>query len=64
MSDFSFLDPFQTLTIPLGDWVEAILNYMVQNFREVFRAIRWPIDQVLNGIEYTLQSIPPSIGIL
>ncbi|MEZ1319695.1 glycine/betaine ABC transporter permease, partial [Pseudomonas fluorescens] len=64
MSDFSFLDPFQSLTIPLGDWVEAVLNYMVQNFREVFRAIRWPIDQVLNGIEYTLQSIPPSIGIL
>ena len=64
MSDFSFLDPFQTLTIPLGDWVETVLNYMVQNFREVFRAIRWPIDQVLKGIEYTLQSIPPSIGII
>ncbi|WP_300650561.1 proline/glycine betaine ABC transporter permease, partial [Pseudomonas sp.] len=64
MSDFSFLDPFQTLTIPLGDWVESTLNYLVHNFREFFRAIRWPIDQVLNGFEFTLQSIPPSIGIL
>ncbi|MEX6503619.1 glycine betaine/L-proline ABC transporter permease ProW [Pseudomonas zhanjiangensis] len=64
MSEFSLLDPFQTLTIPLGDWVESTLNYLVHNFREFFRAIRWPIDQVLNGFEYILQSIPPSIGIL
>ena len=64
MSEFSFLDPFQTLTIPLGDWVESTLNYLVHNFRGFFRAIRWPIDQVLNGFEFILQSIPPSVGIL
>ena len=64
MSEFSLLDPFQAATIPLGDWVTATLNFLVHNFREVFRAIRWPIDQVLNGIEFTLQSIPPTIGIL
>ncbi|MBO3274327.1 glycine betaine/L-proline ABC transporter permease ProW [Pseudomonas schmalbachii] len=64
MSEFSLLDPFQSANIPLGEWVEVVLNYLVQNFRDVFRAIRWPIDQVLNGIEYTLQSIPPTIGIL
>ena len=64
MSEFSLLDPFQSATIPLGEWVEGTLNYLVHNFRDVFRAIRWPIDQVLNGTEYILQSIPPSIGIL
>ncbi len=64
MSEFSFLDPFQYLSIPLGEWVESMLNYLVQNFRSFFRAIRWPIDQVLNGIEYVLQSIPPLIGIV
>ena len=64
MSEFSFLDPFQVATIPLGDWVESTLNFLVHNFRDVFRAIRWPIDQVLNSVEYILQSIPPSIGIL
>jgi glycine betaine/proline transport system permease protein len=64
MADFSFLDPFQTLIIPLGDWVESTLNYLVHNYREFFRSVRWPIDQVLNGFEFTLQSIPPSIGIL
>lgn len=64
MSDFSFLDPFQTAIIPLGEWVQNALNYLVHNFRDVFRAVRWPIDQVLNGIEFVLQSIPPTIGIL
>jgi glycine betaine/proline transport system permease protein len=64
MSEFSLLDPFQTLTIPLGEWVESTLTYLVHNFREFFRAIRWPIDQVLNGIEYGLQSVPPMISIM
>lgn len=64
MSEFSLLDPFQAMVIPLGDWVTGVLDFMVHNFRDVFRAIRWPIDQVLNGIEFTLQSIPPTIGII
>ncbi len=64
MSEFSLLDPFQFLTIPLGEWVESILNYLVQNFRGFFRAIRWPIDQVLDITENILQSVPPLIGII
>ncbi len=64
MSEFTLLDPFQYLNIPLGEWVESMLNYLVQNFRGLFRTIRWPIDQVLNGVEYILQSIPPLIGIV
>lgn len=64
MSEFSLLDPFQAFNIPLGDWVQATLNFLVSHFREVFRAIRWPIDQVLNGIDLMLHSIPPTIGIL
>ena len=64
MFDVSFLDPFQMFTIPVGDWVESILNYLVQNFRDVFRAARWPIDQILDLVEGTLNFIPPLIGIL
>ncbi|MFD1383880.1 glycine betaine/L-proline ABC transporter permease ProW [Rhodanobacter aciditrophus] len=64
MIDVSFLDPFQQFTIPVGDWVEAVLNYLVQNFRDVFRAARWPIDQILDLVEGVLNSIPPLIGIV
>lgn len=56
MSEFSILDPFQAATIPLGDWVQSTLNFLVHHFRDLFRAIRWPIDQVLNGIEFTLKA--------
>jgi len=64
MSESSFLDPFQNAVIPLGDWVETSLNFLVRNFRDVFHAIRWPIDHVLNGFEYVLQSVPPTIAIV
>ena len=64
LAEFNILDPFQYLTIPLGEWVESILNYLVQNFRSFFRAIRWPIDQVLDLTEGFLQWMPPLIGII
>jgi glycine betaine/proline transport system permease protein len=64
MNEFSLLDPFQSFNVPLGQWVEVVLNFLVQNFREIFRSIRWPIDQVLNGIQYGLLSIPPTIFII
>lgn len=64
MSEFSLLDPFQFINIPLGEWVESVLNYLVQNFRSFFRAVRWPIDQVLDLSDYILHTIPPTIAIL
>lgn len=45
------LDPFQYLSIPVGTWVESFIEWMVNNFREVFQAIRWPIDQTLGALE-------------
>ncbi|MFJ4193358.1 glycine betaine/L-proline ABC transporter permease ProW [Pseudomonas sp. NPDC089534] len=64
MSDFNFLDPFQSLNIPLGTWVETVLKYLVHNFRDVFRSIRWPVDQVLDGVQWSLLSVPPTVFIL
>lgn len=60
----SILDPFKKLSLPLGDWVESGINWMVENFREVFTAIRWPVDRTLEGIDATLQMIPPSVILL
>ena len=54
-------NPFDLYTIPLGDWVEAVVGWLVMNFRIYFQAIRWPISQTLDGVEATLQSIPPVI---
>ncbi|MDT0682170.1 glycine betaine/L-proline ABC transporter permease ProW [Roseicyclus sp. F158] len=55
---FDFWDPFQEALIPLEAWVESALDFVVDNFRPVFQAIRWPVDGVLNAIEGSLLSVP------
>ncbi|WP_434155485.1 glycine betaine/L-proline ABC transporter permease ProW [Pseudomonas sp. JZ134] len=64
MSDFNLLDPFKSINVPLGHWVEVTLRYLVSNFREVFRSIRWPVDQVLDSVQSALLSVPPTVFII
>lgn len=45
--------------IPLDDWVEWVVkDWLVPNFRPVFRAMQWPVDQVLVGLNGMLQAVP------
>ncbi|UFH48779.1 glycine betaine/L-proline ABC transporter permease ProW [Pseudomonas sp. KNUC1026] len=64
MSDFNILDPFKSINVPLGAWIESALRYLVHNFRDVFRSIRWPVDQVLDGIQAALMAVPPGLFIV
>jgi len=57
----TILDPFQYLQLPVGTWVESLIEWMVQNFREVFQAIRWPVDQTLGALEGAIQAVPPLV---
>jgi len=51
--------PSDTLSIPLGDWVDvAVKEWLVPNFRDTFRALQWPVDQVLQLLNTTLNAIP------
>ncbi len=46
-------------TLPLDDWIEAFVRgWLVPNFRPTFRAIQWPVDQLLTGIEGILLATP------
>lgn len=55
---FDILDPFEYALVPLEAWVETVLDFVVDNFRPVFQAIRWPVDGVLTTIESALLSVP------
>ena len=55
---FSWLDPFAEKMIPLDLWVDQGLEWLVDNFRPAFQAVRWPIDATLTGIESALLSVP------
>jgi len=61
---FDILHPFDHAIIPLSDWVETFLDWVVLHFRPVFQAIRLPIDWVLTGIQSTLLGVPALVMIV
>jgi glycine betaine/proline transport system permease protein len=44
--------------VPVGTWVETALQWIVDNFRFVFQAIKVPFDIVLTGLEDGLTGAP------
>lgn len=63
MSD-SLLNPFDLCTLPFGGWVQALVDWLTLTFRPAFQAARWPVAQLLDGLQYLLTSIPQSICLL
>ncbi len=56
------LDPFQETIWPLGDQIETIINFVVDNFRFIFNDwIGQPVGVVLRGIQTFFVNIPPVI---
>ncbi|NEQ68095.1 MAG: glycine betaine/L-proline ABC transporter substrate-binding protein ProX [Symploca sp. SIO2D2] len=59
-----FLNPFELYNIPLDDWISAAIDFLVNNFRPLFQAIRFPVSLALDGIEWLFLAIPPLIFLL
>lgn len=55
---------FDLYTLPLSDWVEAGVDWLQENADPVFDAIRWPIEQVLDGSEAFLLWLPWYVVVL
>lgn len=45
-------------SLPVEDWINSGLDWVVDNFRPVFQTIRTPIDSLLTNVEGLLQSVP------
>ena len=58
------LNPFQIYTIPLDDWINDLISFVVDRFRPFFQAIGLPIRWTLQNIEGILNAIPPLIFII
>jgi len=58
------LNPFELYTIPLDDWISAIVEFVVDNFRPLFQAVSIPVSWLLEGIQAILLFIPPLILLL
>lgn len=56
------ISPSDFLTIPLDDWVNFFVkDWLVPNFRPFFRAMQWPITQVLNTLDNLLNAVPMAL---
>jgi glycine betaine/proline transport system permease protein len=55
---------FEDKVIPLDIWVSQFVEWLVDNHRDFFQAIKWPIEQTLNGFDTGLNALPPIIMIL
>ncbi|SHJ37793.1 glycine betaine/proline transport system permease protein [Malonomonas rubra DSM 5091] len=60
MNFFSFKEKL----IPLDEWVQDLVDWLVYNHRDIFQAIKAPIELCLNGFEWVFTSLPPLVIIL
>jgi len=56
----SFFD-FEDRLIPLDQWVQSGVDFLVENYRDVFQMIKFPVEKSLEGIQWALLSVHPLI---
>jgi glycine betaine/proline transport system permease protein len=50
---------FKEAIIPLDSWVSQFVDWLVDNYRDFFQAVKWPVEQTLNGFDAGLNALPP-----
>lgn len=60
----ALLNPFDYLTLPFGDWSEALLDYIVDKWRAALLSAKEPIQSFLILVRTGLLAIPPGIGLV
>jgi glycine betaine/proline transport system permease protein len=52
---------FEEKVIPLDSWVSQFVDWLVENYRDIFQSLKWPVDQTLNGLDIGLNWVHPLI---
>jgi len=55
---------FDEQQIPLDDWIQTFVDWLVLNYRDFFQLIKTPIELSLNGLEWFFTSLHPLVVIL
>jgi glycine betaine/proline transport system permease protein len=55
---------FQDQVIPLDGWINQFVEWLVDNFRDFFQFIKWPVEKTLNGVDVGLNWLPPLVVII
>lgn len=64
VKEFNILNPFENAIIPFDSWTNTGIDWLVENFRDVFLAAKAPIDIVLKSIESFLLFLNPYVVII
>ncbi|MGE4250021.1 MAG: ABC transporter permease [Parvibaculaceae bacterium] len=57
-------DPFQGNHLPLGDWIQTLLDLLVKEYRPFFHAIRVPVGTLLDMFEQALVATNPIVFLI
>lgn len=60
----NILDIFDFYTVPLDRWIQDAVDWLSTNLRAFFQSIKWPVEQVLEGIETVLLAVPPTVMLI
>ena len=52
---------FTDRVIPLDEWVQQAVDWLVLNYRDIFQSIKIPIEKTLQGLEWTFTILPPIV---
>lgn len=55
---------FEEQLIPLDEWVQTAVDWLVLHYREYFQIIKVPVELSLEGLEWLFSSLPPVVIIL
>ena len=55
---------FDEQLIPLDEWIQTFVDWLVLNYREFFQVIKIPIEISLEGLEWFFSTLPPFVIIL
>lgn len=55
---------FEDKVIPMDDWIQTGVDWLVENYREFFQFIKVPVEQSLEGLDWLFNAINPWVIIL
>lgn len=55
---------FEEQLIPLDEWIQQGVDWLVMNYRELFQVLKMPIELTLGALEWLFATLPPLLVIL
>ncbi len=55
---------FDEQLIPLDQWIQQVVDWLVYNYRDFFQLLKIPIEVSLNSLEWLFTALPPLVVIV